>query len=306
MSREGSVRSFRGWWIVLALTSSTGCSLLISLDPIVADGDAGAGGNSGAGAGGTMATGGNAGSSPGCPTGHTMCGSQCVDLLSDQSNCGMCASACTGSNRCLGGQCCAPPAAGGECNLPSCGCAAGSVCYPDTEATGLACFPSTGLSEGADCSGSDDVCNSGVGCFSGVCKKYCNSDVDCPTIETGRHCAQTVWSTGDNISGVAICQRTCDPVRPQVPRSPLLACPAGFGCFSAPAPGATDCIPGGAGIAGSACGDDSDCSAGFYCTVNSVCNKYCYTSADCPSGPCTFFGSHEYAGAREVGFCTPP
>src|SRR6185295_10830883 len=70
---------------------------------------------------------------------------------------------CSDGASCLGSQCCQPPAAGGVCNLPACGCSLSQVCYPDTMATGLACFSSTGARAGQDCR--DGVCVIGLGCF---------------------------------------------------------------------------------------------------------------------------------------------
>ena len=89
---------------------------------------------------------------------------------------------CSSSTTCLGGQCCEPPAAGGDCNLPACGCGAGQVCYPADSTSGLQCFDSTGLTEGADCTDPTAMCNEGLGCFAGICKPYCTTDSDCRAV----------------------------------------------------------------------------------------------------------------------------
>ncbi|HEY3593302.1 MAG TPA: hypothetical protein VGL13_05495, partial [Polyangiaceae bacterium] len=279
--------------------TGTGCSLFISLDPINDGVDGG-------GVGGGMGNGGGGGSgmggSPGCSGGKALCGSQCVDLLTDQANCGTCGTPCQGSNKCWNGQCCAQPAAGGTCNLPACGCATGSVCYPNTEDTGLACFASTGLNEGDLCD-PVGICNSGFGCFGGICKKYCTTDTECALVDTARSCTQTVWPSNDDITGVLACQRICDPVHPQTPRAPLLACPSGFGCASSP-DGASDCLKDATATTGMACTFESDCAIGYYCTGGNVCNKYCYTTADCTAGmSCMQFSPQEFAGSRPVGYC---
>ena len=204
---------------------------------------------------------------------------------------------------------CPPPAAGGTCNVfPACGCPAGQICYPDTPATGLTCEATAGLGEGAACNGKG--CASSLGCFGGVCKRYCQSDSDCPAIDTARACAQTTWSPGVDILGVLVCARVCDPVSPQSPRSPLLACPAGFGCTAGGTslPGATDCeSQSGTGITGSACSTDDDCIPGYYCSVGNTCIKYCYTVADCPTGTtCISFSTPNYAGTTQVNHCRSP
>jgi hypothetical protein len=240
-----------------------------------------------------------------CTGGLTPCGNRCVDLRSDETACGNCSTVCPNNNTCLAGQCCATPAAGGTCNLPSCGCATGRVCYPDTVQTGLSCFVTDGVQEGQACP-NGEVCASGSGCFGSMCKRYCNADTDCTAFDGARLCLQTIWPDQTDISGVLVCQRICDPVSPQSPRSPLQTCPAGFNCLAGDTmPGASDCVPGGTGGLGAACTTRAECLPGYYCTVNGICNRYCYTTADCTGGStCQFFATPEYAGTRQVGFCS--
>ncbi len=207
------------------------------------------------------------------------------------------------------GQVCPPPAAGGTCNvLPSCGCPAGQICYPDTPATGLTCETTAGLGEGAACNGKG--CAEGLGCFGGVCKPYCQSDSDCPAVDSARSCEPTYWDSDNTIAGVSVCARVCDPVSPQNPRGPLLACPAGFGCTAAGTslPGASNCeSQSGTGVTGSACSTDDDCTPGYYCSVGNTCIKYCYTVADCPTGmTCISFSTPSYAGTVQVNHCHSP
>ncbi len=204
---------------------------------------------------------------------------------------------------------CPTPAAGGTCNVfPACGCPAGKICYPDTQATGLVCLATAGLGEGAACNGKG--CAAGLGCFGGVCKPYCQSDSDCPAVDTARECAPTYWDSTSTIAGVFVCVRVCDPVSPQSPRSPLLACPAGFGCSSAGTsyPGASNCVQQpGTGVSDSACSEDADCTPGYYCSVGGTCIKYCYTSVDCPTGmTCVSFSTANYAGTVQVNHCSSP
>jgi hypothetical protein len=196
------------------------------------------------------------------------------------------------------------PLAGGTCNVfPACGCPTGQVCHADIEATGLACTANGTLADGADCS-SAQVCASGLGCFGSMCSRYCDYDWDCPAVDTVQSCVQTTWSSGNSISGVSVCARVCDPVSPRSPRSPLLACPAGFGCYS-DIYGASDCQKqAGTGVAGSSCSTDPDCSPGYYCSTSGSCVKYCFTNANCPIGKtCNFFSTANYAGSSEVGYC---
>jgi hypothetical protein len=98
----------------------------------------------------------------------------------------------------------------------------------------------------------------------------------------------------------------CDPVAPQNPRSPLSACPAGFGCAPADSlPPASNCVQqsGGGGMY-STCLTQSNCALGYSCT-GQYCMKYCFSVDDCPpSSSCLdFFPTPSYAGATRVGYC---
>ncbi|MFO0575188.1 MAG: alkaline phosphatase family protein [Polyangia bacterium] len=45
------------------------------------------------------------GGAPACPTGQAACGGRCIDVTSDDENCGGCGAACTGAMHCGGGTC---------------------------------------------------------------------------------------------------------------------------------------------------------------------------------------------------------
>lgn len=211
---------------------------------------------------------------------------------------------CGAGQQCLGGQCCATPAAGGECNQsPPCGCASGKVCYPSSTTHAMACVTAYNLAEGADCT-SGLSCQAGFGCFGGTCKRYCNSASDCPAVAGLQNCLQTTWSDDNtNILGVKVCSRICDPVHPQSPTSPLLPCPTGFNC-QASSTGLSYCFQSSPLPSGSTCSTSADCMPGYYCTVGGACHKYCLGNADCPSGQtCTTFPSTNMAGTYSVGYC---
>jgi len=219
------------------------------------------------------------------------------------------AATCGTGQRCLSNQCCTPPATGGVCSAyPACGCPSGQVCYPSTTSHAMACFTSNYLTEGADCTNGN--CQAGLGCFASICKRYCLADTDCPAVGGVQKCLQTTWSSdatdagGTDIAGVLVCQRLCDPAHPQNPVTPLLPCPAGFGCSSS-ATGASGCYKTAPLSAGSTCATDTDCSPGSYCTTSGACLKYCLSSVDCSTGTtCQFTWSpSEYAGTVMVGYC---
>ncbi len=215
-----------------------------------------------------------------------------------------CGGGCASGQQCLGGQCCAPPAAGGVCNLPACGCSAGMACYPSSTSHAMACLVAGSLAAGADCSSSVLNCQIGLGCFGGTCKLYCSSASDCPAVAGLQTCLATTWPDDNaDIPGVKVCGRICDPAHPQNPVSPLLACPAGFNCQTDPA-GLSYCYQASPLPPGSACTTSADCSPGYYCTVSDACNRYCLTNSDCPTDQtCYPFSTATMAGAYSVGYC---
>jgi hypothetical protein len=85
--RSFLLRSFLVGFLVGFLASCTGR---------VGASQAGQGGSTGLGTGGT----GNVQ----CPSGKTKCGAACKDLTSDQQNCGACGSACGAGEVCQAGQ----------------------------------------------------------------------------------------------------------------------------------------------------------------------------------------------------------
>jgi hypothetical protein len=205
---------------------------------------------------------------------------------------------------------CPTPEAGGTCNVfpASCGCPTGQVCYAASESIGLTCTPDIGPGSGADCS-SANVCTSGFGCFAGICSKYCELDSDCPEVDLTQGCLPLTWESGNDIAGVHVCAEICDPVSPQNPKSPLQACPAGFGC-SADTLGKSFCQKqSGIGVTDSSCKTDVDCMPGYFCDYSGkTCVKYCFVDdliTGCPLGTtCYSFSSSNWAGYNsEVGYC---
>jgi hypothetical protein len=217
-----------------------------------------------------------------------------------------CAIPCPLGQQCLSGQCCVPPAAGGDCTaFPVCGCSAAKVCYPSSTTHAMACFAANYIAAGADCTGGS-TCQAGSGCFGGLCKRYCLTNSDCTSVGGVQSCEQTTWSSDKtSILGVLVCERICDPVHPQSPTAPLLACPIGFNCSSDTA-GASYCLKASPLPVGSICASESDCPAGYYCSSTSgLCNRYCMSDRDCvvPATCQLTWSPSEYAGSYMVGYC---
>ena len=227
------------------------------------------------------------------------------DLANRDGGAAGCTTTCSSGQKCLSGKCCVPPAAGGDCTVyPLCGCPTGQVCYPSSTTSAMACFKADNLAEGADCT-DGSTCLAGLGCFGNICKRYCSSDSDCPSVGGVQNCMQTTWSSDNtSIAGVKVCERICDPAHPQSPTAPLLSCPTGFSCSSS-TDGASYCFVAAPLATGSTCTDDVDCAIGYYCAKSGSCNRYCLSNSDCSSGTtCRFTWSpSEYAGSIMVGYC---
>ena len=249
------------------------------------------------GTGGSVGPGGDAGILPDARAADVMPDGTGRDLVTTCT--------CPTGQQCLSGQCCVPPAAGGNCTAyPLCGCPSGSVCYPSSATHAMACYTASNLAEGADCTGSS-ICQAGLGCFGGVCKRYCSTNSDCPSIGGVQSCDQATWSSDKtDILGVMVCDRVCDPAHPQSPKAPLLSCPTGFNC-SSDTSGASYCFKANPLPAGSTCSIEGDCPAGSYCTTSGSCSRYCLSNSDCSAGTtCQFTWSpSEYAGSYMVGYC---
>ena len=178
-----------------------------------------------------------------CQTGLTDCGvfMGCVDLNSDQFNCGSCGAACVvGEEVCSGAQC--VPAGGG-------GCKDGNLTY-----CGGACVALN--SDPANCGGCGIVCAGGMTCSSSVCVLAC-------------------------LTGLTNCNGVCVDLNsdPANCGNCGVACAAGetcqFGACVAPAPaaavcadGLTDCF----GVCVDLNSDSANCAGcGFACPAGETC-----------------------------------
>jgi hypothetical protein len=293
------------WLLGLVALALSGCSRVLGIEEArVQPGTAGvSGAGVTGGSGGEVASNGDAGAGGGASNGTSGSGATAGSVALPGGGMGGTASCPIGMVN-LDGQCCPLPVVGGACNIPACGCAGGQICGVDKPATGLQCFAGAGLAIGQSCS--DQSCVTGAGCFGGVCKPYCQTDGDCAAIAGLRYCRATTWSsTGETIAGVNVCAVMCDPARPQSPRAPLRACPAGYRCWFANDSRYSDCVAGGTAVAGQPCPTGNECSAGHYCTVRASCNRACGSAADCVTGEgCLEFSAGPVAlGGLKVGYC---
>ena len=96
-----------------------------------------------------------------CPAGEVDCGGVCVDLSTDDFDCGACGATCPGGTVCSGGVC-----VGGSCTPDLAGCAVDSDCCTGVCAGDNLCgcvnTNETGCAIDSDCCSSVDTCINGV------------------------------------------------------------------------------------------------------------------------------------------------
>ena len=135
--------------------------------------------------GGATGTGG--GAQQGCASGQTLCDGSCVDLNTNNQNCGACGTACPSGNGCAGGVCTCLAGlepCGNECtdlskdpaNCGACGnacgatqgCVAGScACPAGYDSCGADCVNLA--ADPANCGSCGNICPTGQFCQSGAC-----------------------------------------------------------------------------------------------------------------------------------------
>ena len=175
-----------------------------------------------------------------CPPGLSWCWAECVDLNSDEGNCGSCGNECLPGGSCFAGVCeyegCTTreDCAGEECLVckdrecvpPP------PVCYSDQDCcVGYSCNMGHCEAEGPDCASDDDCIDpENPRCVDGHCVPECITDMDCPLPEmicvdnhcelpptcTVESCQTGEWcdaSTGECLPG---CDEDSDCVPPEV------------------------------------------------------------------------------------------
>ena len=88
-----------------------------------------------------------------CGGGKSLCGGKCVNLATDENNCGVCGSACASDATCDRGRC-----SGGACPVGLTACAGTCVDLNNSS---------------SNCGGCGKVCPTNTTCRSGVCQSPC-------------------------------------------------------------------------------------------------------------------------------------
>jgi hypothetical protein len=220
---------------------------------------------------------------------------------------------------------CTPPVAGSPCDTaPQCGCTGGLACSVTNTTTGATGCVGVGTTPvGGACTGTGaGQCQAGYTCVDGVCSKYCQNASDCGS-GSYHECGQVTNGSGTNIPGFMTCNILCNPINPSDTSAPYQGCAAGDGCLPS-STGASSCLAPTKSTAknGDDCGtgDQTLCAPGYVCLGQNIvvttvysCFKMCRKAmgnTDCTSlnsggttYTCTSFGTKEYGGAVEIGYC---
>lgn len=194
------------------------------------------------------------------------------------------------------------------CDLfPQCGCnaQAGEVCDLDftmLSAEGITTCRSVTVpgTESSTCTVSTG-CAGGYVCVGGRCRRYCDTDADCPG-EGGICLVQlTVGDPPVDIGGAITCTTMCDPIA-----TTNNGCPATWAChvYNYMGSGITDCAADGGGGDGTTCTTSSDCSPGLDCITIGQ-DMTCEPTCVCPNGDCAQ-GTCPVGTGTCGGFVEPP
>jgi hypothetical protein len=248
------------------------------------------GGTSTVGQGGLSATGGATGGSNAsgtggatiCPNGQALCGSSCVELQTDPTNCGACGTACSPDRTCTLGRCtlvCAPGTAdcgGTTCvnlkdDVNNCG-RCGIACGTHSCVNG-ACFP---CAAGQTPCGSvcPDLETDALNC--GACGTACPADYMCVDGQCRLNCAVTRWAAcgwgtcldlQNDVNNCGSCGNACNAATGEVCNGGVCGCPSGW----------MDC----AGVCVDAQADPANCGGcGVSCGTQPCTNGQCPPCAD--------------------------
>ncbi len=229
-----------------------------------------------------------------CATGETRCGDLCVNLMDNNANCGVCGTACTGTQVCRGGACiddtpCPSGQArcGGTCtevltnamNCGACGnaCAAGESCSGGTCVAEMACSTAgqtrcagtctDTMTDATNCGACGTACAAGQVCMAGACR----ASTTCATGQTA--CGGTCVDTMTDLANCGACANACPTGQVCTAGTcGAMACPSGqIRCGTDCANTQTD--PANCGMCGRACAMGQTCSAGT-----------CSGAVTCPTG----------------------
>ena len=183
-------------------------------------------------------------------------------------------------------------------------CGMGKKCSADGNTGAIACYPAGSLPAWNVC-GSDAECADGTWCdlVLTVCKPFCHSTADCPSMPPGACLPATDASNKAINPQMMVCVANCEP-RTISPCQPTTNCVLRQGI-------GFDCVKSGEKPVGQLCQTSSECVAGAVCVTKGVmmlCSRWCgdpgMMSPDCPNqGFCNAFNPPVLYENKEYGFC---
>lgn len=203
---------------------------------------------------------------------------------------------------------------------PQCGCGAPLVCDIDfTDLVGSSCRAVNAPGTNTATCGSFSECAGGYTCVmagGGMrCERFCTQDAQCDQ-PRGKCIIQITNQMGQPIAGATTCSSGCNPLA--TTNGGL--CPAAWKCgfFTIGTTDIVDCALPGAGVHGTNCNTDADCSAGTMCstvTTGGVPSKKCRRVCNRTGGgqecsqvagtSCLGFVDPLTVGGTEYGICAP-
>jgi hypothetical protein len=202
----------------------------------------GAGGSSAGGGAGTGNTGGSAGSGATCGAGTMDCSGTCINVNTDNANCGMCGKACAGDQTCQNGAC--------ACAAGRMQCSGATTCV-DTNA------------DPANCGGCGKACSSDQVCSAGTCGATCSTGL--------MACSGACVDLSNNIDHCGMCTTACSAANGQTCTGGSCQCAMGMtSCTNACKNlqnDANNC-----GMCGKACMNGQTCMNGMCAAGQAVCD----------------------------------
>lgn len=128
-----------------------------------------------------------------CPGGDTCCSGECANLSNDDNNCGSCGNVCPAGTSCVGGACVSNNNTScGNCgNITPCSSDQSGTCYGFfTVDGGCNCFEDIACDGAQTCSSNADCppgsqCTTGTCCGENICVPLCHSGSSAPALRQG-------------------------------------------------------------------------------------------------------------------------
>jgi hypothetical protein len=200
------------------------------------------------------------------------------------------------------GSCCSVPA-GHACDLVSnCGCAADETCDRSNGVRNTCrAVPASATAPSGRCDVTT-ACGAGQTCAGNTCDMLCKTDADCAGV--GDVCVDTTDANGNLDPSFRVCSRGCDVFSPLAPGEGFFECGPETVCglYITDAVTTSVCVGAGAGVEGTRCALDSECSPGLLCAFGR-CSRTCEVAGTSCGAGAVCRGTGVAFDDRELGAC---